>query len=407
MVWERLSARTTTPAPPLASTPAPQPVLSFPRMHPSPTALATIQRRQRLLRPVGRALLFPRIRLRFHRPHDLPAGPALVVVNHITAADFLIAALAIRRGTAWVGTRTLLDGPLGPVASQLGYIPKTRFAADLGAVRSMLRWLRAGAAVGVFPEGERSWDGRPCPLLPGLDRLIAHRGVPVVPVRLHNAYRVWPRWTSRPRSGTVLVEVGEAWTPPADATADAISAHLQRVLDVPVRSHPELRVRGDFVTGITNVLFRCPACDGDETLVERPPSVRCRACGAHVEVDDQHVLHVAGRELPLEAWMDETRARTLAELPVSGEILGLDGVEVVDHTDGATTRLATGRLALHADALTCGSWRLPLEVLHNANIEYQRILELRTRDRYLKAILPTGSAWRWPWTIRAVQAQRG
>jgi 1-acyl-sn-glycerol-3-phosphate acyltransferase len=48
--------------------------------------------------------------------------------------------------------------------------------------------------VGVFPEGERSWDGRLQPLRRGTIRLLLKAGVPVIPCGMVGTYEVFPRW---------------------------------------------------------------------------------------------------------------------------------------------------------------------------------------------------------------------
>ena len=48
--------------------------------------------------------------------------------------------------------------------------------------------------MGVFPEGERSWDGRLQPLRSGTIRLLLKAGVPVIPCGMVGIYEVFPRW---------------------------------------------------------------------------------------------------------------------------------------------------------------------------------------------------------------------
>lgn len=375
-------------------------------IRPEPDSLPLLERRQRLARRLAPTVLSPRVRLRVEGAATVPEGPLLVVANHACLLDPMIAGIGVPRAVRWVGTRTLLDGPLARVVGGLGMIPKTRFEADVGAVKAMLSWLDLGGAVGVFPEGERTWDGGLQALMPGLERIVARRRLPVLPVRLHNTYRLWPRWSPRLRAGTLTIEVGEAWTPPEGTTPAEVTAWMREAIAVDVRSRPDLPARSRRrARGLANVCFRCPICDAEERLVEARHALRCEACGGRVEIDDQHVLHVPGDAIPLEAWMATTQARTLEELPCDGEVLGVDGVEVVDHTE-APRIVGRGRLSLTREALLAGDWSLPLDRVRNTNIEYQRILEIRTTgDRYLKAVIPTGSAWRWPWTIAA--AQRG
>ena len=48
--------------------------------------------------------------------------------------------------------------------------------------------------MGVFAEGERSWDGSLQPLRRGTIRLLLKTGVPVIPCGLVGTYEILPRW---------------------------------------------------------------------------------------------------------------------------------------------------------------------------------------------------------------------
>lgn len=80
------------------------------------------------------------------------------------------------------------------LAPRVGALPTRRYQIDPQAVRVALRLLDRGQAVGVFPEGERSWDGTLQPLRVGTIRLLLKAGVPVIPCGMVGTYEVWPRW---------------------------------------------------------------------------------------------------------------------------------------------------------------------------------------------------------------------
>ena len=72
-----------------------------------------------------------------------------------------------------------------------------------------LRLVEKGEAIGIYPEGERSWDGALQPLRRGTVRLLLKAGAPVVPCGVVGSYDVWPRWSRRPRRCRVLIRFGE------------------------------------------------------------------------------------------------------------------------------------------------------------------------------------------------------
>jgi 1-acyl-sn-glycerol-3-phosphate acyltransferase len=90
----------------------------------------------------------------------LPAsGPVLVVANHDSHWDPIAVGVAAirRRQIKALAKSTLWDvRGLAPVLNGMGQIPIERGAGDAGALARAIEELRAGACIGVFPEGTRS-----------------------------------------------------------------------------------------------------------------------------------------------------------------------------------------------------------------------------------------------------------
>ncbi len=80
-------------------------------------------------------------------------------------------------------------------------MPKRRWSRDIASIREMRRRLDAGSAVGgIFPEGQRNWDGGG-PWIVGdevVQALAAH-GCPG-PLRdsCRGGHEAWPRWSKLP-----------------------------------------------------------------------------------------------------------------------------------------------------------------------------------------------------------------
>lgn len=93
----------------------------------------------------------------------LPAvGPVLVVGNHDSHWDPVTIGVAAirRRQIRALAKSTLWDvRGLTPVLNGMGQIPIERGAGDAGALSRAIEELRAGACIGVFPEGTRSRGG--------------------------------------------------------------------------------------------------------------------------------------------------------------------------------------------------------------------------------------------------------
>lgn len=101
------------------------------------------------------------------------SGPTLVIGNHDSHWDPVAVGVAAirRRQIKALAKSTLWDvRGLSPVLNGMGQIPIERGAGDAGALSRAIEELRAGACIGVFPEGTRS-RGRVLRARSGLGRL--------------------------------------------------------------------------------------------------------------------------------------------------------------------------------------------------------------------------------------------
>jgi 1-acyl-sn-glycerol-3-phosphate acyltransferase len=73
--------------------------------------------------------------------------------------------------------------------------------------------LRSGLALGIFPEGHRSKDGKLQPAKMGMALIAFKTGTPILPVGISGTrtFLQWPKILHRPR---VIVTVGEPLYPP-------------------------------------------------------------------------------------------------------------------------------------------------------------------------------------------------
>jgi 1-acyl-sn-glycerol-3-phosphate acyltransferase len=88
-------------------------------------------------------------------------------------------------------------------------IPVRRHEIDPSAIRNALKVLRVGEPVGIFLEGERTWDGKFLAPKIGTVRFLLAAGVPVLPVRIKGSFELLPRWDSRLQKHKVTLTVGE------------------------------------------------------------------------------------------------------------------------------------------------------------------------------------------------------
>ena len=140
-----------------------------------------------LYRAFFSGLLRGRIRGREHIPQR---GPVILMSNHIHALDpFTLGLCASKRQVRILAKKELFKRRwLAAILGKLHAISVDRGQFDLAAMRECAAVLRAGEALGVFPEGTRG-DGRALgPLLSGAAVLALRSDAPVVPVYIGGKY---------------------------------------------------------------------------------------------------------------------------------------------------------------------------------------------------------------------------
>ncbi len=153
--------------------------------------------------------LFFRFRV-VHRERMIQSGPAILAMNHESYLDPLLAGITCDRAIYFLARRTLLDAPLlGWLLPKLNVIPVNQEGVDRSAIKALIRVLKAGNGVLVFPEGSRTLDGNLQPAEPGLGLVIAKTLAPVVPMRIFGGHKALPRGGGGLHFVPIAIVIGE------------------------------------------------------------------------------------------------------------------------------------------------------------------------------------------------------
>ena len=142
--------------------------------------------------------------------HIPQKGAAIVAANHVSLLDGIILGACLPRLTRFMTKNSPFQNPIiRKVLMAAGAFPVKRYRTDVIAVRNAWRVLQEDHLLGVFPEGERSWDGQMLPFKKGTLRLIMAAGKPLIPVGISGIYELMPRWTHRIKKVPIRINVGK------------------------------------------------------------------------------------------------------------------------------------------------------------------------------------------------------
>ncbi len=140
--------------------------------------------------------------------------PFLICPNHQSYVDaFLVCSTyprSLLKQIFHVGWSEFFKGFISAqVARLINVVPVDPDTNLLRAMKAGAAGLRAGKILNIYPEGERSFDGVLHPFKKGAAILATELGVPIVPVTVDGAWRVWPRDSWRIRPAKVRIHFGE------------------------------------------------------------------------------------------------------------------------------------------------------------------------------------------------------
>jgi 1-acyl-sn-glycerol-3-phosphate acyltransferase len=180
---------------------------------------------------------------RFEGSRHVPKkGPALIVANHQSFFDPTAIGVAARRHLYYLARKTLFDNRIfGAYLRSVNVIPVDQEGVAKEGLKAILDQLKAGHAVLIFPEGERTWKGEVQPLKPGIQLLIRKSDAPIVPVGIAGSFNAWPRSRKLPLLCPPFLPANEA----------ALAVSIGRPLDPRLlRELPKERLLSDLRAAI-------------------------------------------------------------------------------------------------------------------------------------------------------------
>jgi 1-acyl-sn-glycerol-3-phosphate acyltransferase len=165
------------------------------------------------LAPALRAVYRPTVTGLEHVPRT---GPVILAGNHISFADEFFTPLAARRQVFYFAKAEYFTTPglrgraMAAFFEGMGQLPVQRSDPRSAAavIDIGVSVLSGGRALGIFPEGTRSPDGRLYRFRTGVARLALRSGVPVVPVGIVGTRAVQPPRSRRWHRAPVNVSFG-------------------------------------------------------------------------------------------------------------------------------------------------------------------------------------------------------
>ncbi|MFD4369063.1 lysophospholipid acyltransferase family protein [Rhodococcus sp. NPDC058521] len=182
------------------------------------------------------------LKFTIHGAENIPAkGGAVLAVNHTGYMDFTYAGIPVRnvkRYIRFMAKKEVFDNKVsGPIMRTLKHIPVDR-AAGSDSYKAAVAYLQRGELVGVYPEATISRSFEIKDFKSGAARMALEADVPIIPIVIWGAQRVWTKGFPRRLGRTntpISISVGKPiapYEPAADLTAEVRSTMQQQLLEL-------------------------------------------------------------------------------------------------------------------------------------------------------------------------------
>jgi 1-acyl-sn-glycerol-3-phosphate acyltransferase len=136
-------------------------------------------------------------------------GPVLVASNHQSFLDPPLIGNLYKTEMVYLARKTLFVGLGKWLYPRWNAIPVDQDRPDMGSLKTIIRKLKDGHRVLVFPEGERTLDGSIGNAAPGIGLVAIKSAAVIQPVRIYGAREALPRGSGRIKFARITVTIGK------------------------------------------------------------------------------------------------------------------------------------------------------------------------------------------------------
>lgn len=213
--------------------------------------------------------------------------PYVLLANHTFMFDVVHVPLRFKRAPYIVASQTLFNKfPLGFVLNNLTHAtPKSKGASDMRTARTLIKAVRSGYPICIFPEGDTTFFGETNHIEESTYKLIKKLKIDVVTCNVKGGYLSKPRWATgkrKKRSIFMNYEIAIPKEELKDMTLDEIEERVKKYLynnDYEYqRKHMISRPGKKLAEGFENVTYICPECNTINSIKSSGNEIHCTAC---------------------------------------------------------------------------------------------------------------------------------
>ena len=220
--------------------------------------------------------------------------PAFILMNHSSFIDLEIVATVLYPKPFNIVATT--DAFFGKdwLMRQIGCIPTKKFCTDTTLVRDILHAVKQlKSNVVMFPEAGYTFDGTTTTLSDTLGKCVKMLGIPLVMLKTYGAFSRDPLYNNLQRR-KVKVKATLEYLLSKEQIAEMPAEDIQAIIDEQFsfdsfkwQKENNVIIAESFrADGLEKILYKCPVCGKESTMLGKGTSVSCQSCKAEWELSE-------------------------------------------------------------------------------------------------------------------------
>lgn len=219
--------------------------------------------------------------------------PFLVLANHTMDFDPFFVAKGFNCPIYFVMSDHVASLKAGKLIKHLvSPIPITKSGIDAETVKNVFSIIKQNGAVGIFPEGNKSFAGGMSWIKPSTAKLARRLNVPIVIYKIEGGYFSSPRWTKNKRKGHVHSYVDKIITPEEIANISDEQLYNELVSSLRVNAYEVQEqnmvkyITQDYAKNIEAFLYACPNCEELSSVYGAGDYIKCKHCDLNAKYNE-------------------------------------------------------------------------------------------------------------------------
>ena len=150
-----------------------------------------------------------------YKPKDIKNGPTILLASHASRLEFIYMIYGFKKSDINIvcGYQNIIKKGLYKLFIKIGVISKYLYQPDIVCMKNILKVIKRGGTVGIFPEGIQSTSGSTHPINPATVQFIKKSKANIVIATSKGAYLATNRYCKDRKKGYIGIDFSLVFTP--------------------------------------------------------------------------------------------------------------------------------------------------------------------------------------------------